>query len=427
MENKIDTGTSKSVVTKWIMIVGITILTVGLMLYFRYNKKPINELIGKGKDNLIAFYTQNLKPLILQTDLSNEDIFNFALYRNLPIDREENKVLEIGYDQSGEEYFEIKPAVVRENTTNYEKFVEYLGLEENEVEQLDSILNSYREDVFTDILVGDNETVAINPDLALVQKAIKLDLLTFVRNTGNKDFDKDFNLDEVREMRKNTREIIKAARDKEEDGYIFFTPDTIFARKCDVNKKDFRDKLNKMEGDIRDFEVKVDHHNNLFTYNDEDIIISEIHFEIDSHYSKVKLPRAIYLGADIEKLDSLKEYVESISLRVKTELDRYKYSFGMEILEKDSSKQFGFEFNLLGLESLLNNQFPNGVRDNASDWTEFGLKIDSLAKMNLIFSSDSVLNKDSMKFNIKKFMNKMKKNKKIKNELPPKENPPKIN
>mgnify|MGYP000896189243 FL=1 len=73
-------------------VVGLILLTIGLMIIFKNNSSNLKDL----PDDLISFYAKNLKPLFYQTSITEEDIFNFALYQNIPIDKQNNKLLQIG-------------------------------------------------------------------------------------------------------------------------------------------------------------------------------------------------------------------------------------------------------------------------------------------------------------------------------------------
>ena len=72
---------------------GIALLTIILLFYFKYNKS--GNLLEEGVGNIEDFYTQNLKPLFFNSEITNEEIFNFALYGNLPVDRNNNKIIQI--------------------------------------------------------------------------------------------------------------------------------------------------------------------------------------------------------------------------------------------------------------------------------------------------------------------------------------------
>ena len=95
---------------KWLPISALTLITLGLMAILKFNPNLIDNLVEQQKSNIAGFYKENLKPLLYAANLTNEDIFNFALYQELPLDSANQQVLKLGYDSAGTEYFEIKNA-----------------------------------------------------------------------------------------------------------------------------------------------------------------------------------------------------------------------------------------------------------------------------------------------------------------------------
>ena len=92
------------------------------------------------KSNLAGFYKENLQPLLYAADLTNEDIFNFAVYQELPLDSANQQILKLGFDPAGTEFFEIKNASNISHASNLKSFVAALDLNEAEIEMIDSFL-----------------------------------------------------------------------------------------------------------------------------------------------------------------------------------------------------------------------------------------------------------------------------------------------
>ena len=70
---------------RWYPAIGFALFTILLMLFLKFNPDIINEVVEEQKSNIAGFYKENLKPLLFAADLTNEDIFNFAFYHQLPI------------------------------------------------------------------------------------------------------------------------------------------------------------------------------------------------------------------------------------------------------------------------------------------------------------------------------------------------------
>ena len=83
--------------TKWIPAAALLFLTIGLMILLKFNPNFINHLVEEQKSNIAGFYKQNLKPLLYAANLTNEDIFNFAVHQQLPLDSTNQQMLKLGY------------------------------------------------------------------------------------------------------------------------------------------------------------------------------------------------------------------------------------------------------------------------------------------------------------------------------------------
>ncbi|MGZ8887748.1 MAG: anti-sigma factor family protein, partial [Nitrososphaeraceae archaeon] len=86
---------SKLKLTKWIPAAALLFLTIGLMILLKFNPNLINHLVEEQKSNLAGFYKQNLQPLLYAANLTNEDIFNFAVYQQLPLDSTNQQMLKL--------------------------------------------------------------------------------------------------------------------------------------------------------------------------------------------------------------------------------------------------------------------------------------------------------------------------------------------
>ena len=128
-------------------IVGFLVLTLAVMIFLKYNPQIIENLVEQQKSNLAGFYKQNLKPLLYAANLSNEDVFNFAFNHQLPLDKTNSQYLQLGYDTTGNGFFEIKTRNIASNVNNLDKFIRALNLNSQQKEKVDSILQNYAEEL----------------------------------------------------------------------------------------------------------------------------------------------------------------------------------------------------------------------------------------------------------------------------------------
>ena len=429
MENKNNIQNHSNKFRNFLPFAALFVLTAGLLFYFKENKQSVNEFIETGKDNLIGFYTQNLKPLLFKTDITNEDVFNFALYQNLPVDKEKNKVLQINYDEnSGSQTYEIKPAEINKNTQNYKKFVEYLKLDKSSQTALDSILNSYKNELYTSVLYNDRNTFAVSSKVSLLRDAILADLMAFAQNksadnTGEPiSFNYKYNSADIR----NAIDEIKLAKDQAINDFIIFTPDSVFQLECEIDKEKFNEDMAAMHWDLEKVrnelkDMQLDIKINQIPHTDFDKEFEKNNkINLDSNYYKAVIPKNFMVKgmkdlADVEELTSNIEKLTSQIHKINFQTDKNKLKIKMGHFD-DSDSAFSFEFNLDGLEEMIQNSVKGIDEKSIKDWEEFGLKMDSAANSFEFHYKDSSINFDKKKFKkeMEKIKSELKKNKNVK-------------
>jgi hypothetical protein len=235
---------------KWIPVAGLAVFTIVLMMVLKFNPNIINRLVEEQTVNIASFYKENLKPLLYASNLSNEDIFNFAFNKELPLDNNKDQYLQIGHDDKGNEYFEIKKSAYDTDDNNYEKFVSALNLNEIQKSHIDSILQHYAAELQDQVLVSDRNIVAINPNIWNYNTAIAADLIKFASEVNEPEMRKilpaSFHYIHSPDMEKMIYEV-KANSD---NNYIFLTPDTIFTSWVDVDSKELKIELEKAKKEI---------------------------------------------------------------------------------------------------------------------------------------------------------------------------------
>ncbi len=387
------------------LYIAVTLVTIALLLFFKYNKKDVENLLDNSKNNLLAFYTQNLKPLVYKTNLTNEDVFNFALHNNLPIDKNEQKILQLGLNEdSGNNSFEIKPAVINPDTKNYEKFIQYLRLNGQQIKDLDSVLNSYKNEIYTSVLLNDHNTVAVNPKISVIRDAVVTDLMEFAKKINYRKIKKD--LPEYVEFEeKKIKSSIENVLNAKNADFIVFTPDTIIQLPCKVDEIHLNEQLSNIE-EI-DFELKFVDEPKGFN---EKIIL-----DIDSGHFKAVLPKSIYRIVHHEhEIDSLEnkiamitEKLNSLSFSLTSDENPVLKMMINTLNDSVDNYTFKFDMNIKTMDSMI----ENSMIANEKIWEEFGLKMDSLAIELENNWSDSLYwhQKEKIKREVKREMVKAKK------------------
>ncbi len=405
--------TKNNTIFKLIPIFGIILLTLVLMLVFKFTRNETTSLIEDGKSLLNEFYTENLKPLIFQSELTNEDVFNFALYQNLPLDKEKNKVLQVGSEPAGNEYYEIKPVSVKQNTKNYEKFIEHLELSNQQISTLDSILSYYKNDLSSSVFVGEKGIVAVDQNLYLVRNALNNDLQEFEKQLlASRDADQTLRSPTFKSIYNQDKKSESGAL-KDLQDFIIFTPDSIFTTEFDFDKEKFSSEIKKYQDNIRVVnsnlanlglnikirEKKLKDKSNSVIMNV--VLGPEIQKAILPFEKKIESSVKISAGKNERPKSS-----EVFSFNIDADTSKNKFSFALDASDKDSVFSLDFEFNLQELDTLLNSHLKELEKNNFSDWEKFGVKIDSIAGMYQIKLGDSLLRIQQRKSDNKKDQNR---------------------
>jgi hypothetical protein len=286
---------SSELVRKNLPFILLLILTIVLMLLFRYNKKGISTMIEEGKRNLLSLYTSSLRPLISQTEISEEDLFNFALYQTLPLDKQKNKVLLLSR-AGGNQVYEIKSTTYNLDTKNYDSFVKLIGMNLTQKSSADSILNSYKKDIYSCVLANDKDAYAINPKIVKVQQAMLADLVSLSYKVDSKKAEKIF----ISTSRMNHGElasVINSAKQPASAEYFLITPDTVAKTDLYWDQHKFNNQLKDYEqGKLaasdfsRDQGFKWEIESGTSGDKAKNVSHLPINFKIDHNLSKISIP-----------------------------------------------------------------------------------------------------------------------------------------
>ena len=293
---------------KWLPISALTLITLGLMIILKFNPNLLNNLIEEQRSNIVGFYKQNLQPLLYAADLTNEDIFNFALYQELPLDSANQQVLKLGYDTAGTEYFEIKNASDFKQVNNLQKFVAALELNDEETEMIDSIIGSYSEDISGLVLVNDKNSVAINPNIWNTRKIILADILAFAKKHAGNNYSKILPTQVAQFDDRSIANWVNEAKSVKDDQYIFCTPDSIFRDSFEFDMTEFSKNMEKITEELAEL-------------HEQKALVNEYRFRIDASFDKHK--------KHSDKSNQFEVFVDRDFIKVNVQ------SFGVDIPEID--------------------------------------------------------------------------------------------
>ncbi len=389
-------------IKKWSPVIGVSVLTITIMFFLKFNPGFIEEIFEEQKSNLAGFYKENLKPLLFAADLSNEDIFNFAFYNQLPLDKSKSQFIQLGSDQAGNEYFEINTAGLSKGENNFEKFIETLDLNDKQMEQFDSIMNAYAEALQSQILVNDKNTVAISPKLWNYQKAIVADILSFAKSSNEKVV---ANVMPVlfKVQSPDVEQVVHAVKSSKDNDYIFLTPDSLFIASFEFDTDQFNREMElaQKEMKIGIEEMKKSHkemqESDIIRFKLDSALINlrrvsnsdkNINIYIDSNICRVQIDKIEIPDIELPDMDDLEEIINEATRQIKSftftvpnpKLDKriHKFDYKIKIDDSSSIYNYNFDVEIPDIDSIIENEMKNlenfnGVisDDSLSKWFNF--------------------------------------------------------
>lgn len=371
---------------KYVPVIGFASLAFAIMILLKFNPDVIDELVERQKTNLAGFYKENLKPLLFAADLTNEDIFNFAFYKQLPLDNDDRQYLHLGEDVNGEEFFEIKTSSLSKVENNFEKFVQMLNLTDIQKDQMDSILGVYAIELQSQVLVNDKNTVAINPNLWNYNKAIATELLAFASTANKTEFNKVIPAGYSFHIDPSVDKVVQRVKLNRDKNYIFFTPDTIFSEPFEFEMKNFQSELQRLKENhkknlsetgksLKEFAVLLKLDSNLVRLKKENVWSKNFRVMFDSNLCRVHIPDYEKFIFELPDFDSITAHIDKITKQFDV------FAFSVPKRDKGSSK-YEFRVEFKDTSSIVDMQLPN---------------IDSIIQLERIFA-DSI-----SKFNFRSF------------------------
>jgi hypothetical protein len=276
---------------KWLPVVGLIVLTVALIIFFK--NESIYKIVDEQKNTIVDYYTKNLKPLFARTPITNEDVYNFAMNNELPLDKNNQQYLKLGDESAQNKYFEFVKNPVTENKDDLGQFEKSFRFNEGEKIKLDSILDSYRDKLRKQIFINDKNTVAINSNLWNLNKAIRADLLMFASESNKEKFKRLYPKTYTIYKDPALPKFVADAKDAEDSNFIFVTPDSVFSSVYYVDreklKKDIEDMNKNMQEWEKDYKVRIALQKELLNKQKKS---SGQHFKIqvDSNFCRIEIP-----------------------------------------------------------------------------------------------------------------------------------------
>lgn len=352
-------------IKRWMPASALAIVTIVIMVVLKFNPGLIDKMWEDQKVAIAGFYKENLQPVLLAANLSNEDVFNFAFNNELPLDNTRKQYLLLGYDDSGKEFFEIRSSDQKIQRESYNEFVSAMNLDDKQKQTVDSIIGSYSKALEGQVLVNDQNTIAINPNLWNLRKAIFADLLVASEKLNKIKFDRIIpagisNSEKVVVV--NTVEKLKSAYG---DKYIFVTPDSIFAEEYQFDSQQFQKEMRELEKqmklneeEVKQFTLNI-RFDSTFRYVDDSRNVHSFRIQVDSNICRVDLPEHQIPEIMIPDIETIEPLIEQATNNIHfyaykiPKIEKSESGIKIEYYNDDSVYSYVVDYNMLNIDSLV--------------------------------------------------------------------------
>ena len=353
-----------SKIKKWIPAGSLAVVTIIIMVVLKFNPGLIDRMWEDQKVAIEGFYKENLQPVLVAANLSNEDIFNFAFNNELPLDNTRQQYLLLGYDDSGKEFFEIRNSDQKIKRQSYTEFITAMNLDAEQKEIVDSIIGSYSKALEGQVLVNEKNTIAINQNLWNFRKAIFADLLVASEKLNKAKFDRIVPAgitDNEKVVVVNTLEKLKNVSG---DQYIFVTPDSIFADSYQFDSELFEKEMRIIEEQVRINEEKVKEFTLNITYDSnfkkfaEENSSHSFRIVVDSNICRVDLPVPEVPEIPIPGMATIDPLIEQATNNIHfyaykiPKIEKSESGIKIEYYNDDSVYSYVVDYNILNMDSL---------------------------------------------------------------------------
>jgi hypothetical protein len=282
----------------------------------------------------------------------------------LPLDNTRQQYLLLGYDDAGKEFFEIRSSDQKIKRQSYDEFVAAMNLDERQKQTVDSIIGSYSKALEAQVLVNENNTIAINPNLWNLRKAIFADLLVASEKLNKTKFDRIV----PEGISSNEKIVLVKAVEKLKtvtgDEYIFVTPDSVFAESFHFDSEEFNNEMQELEEqiknqerDIRQYAIEI-RYDSTFRHFAKSNTSHSFKVEVDSNICRVDIPDLQIPEVPVPEIAAIEPLIEQATNNIHfyaykiPKIEKSKSEIKIEYYNDDSVYSYVVDYNSLNLDSL---------------------------------------------------------------------------
>ncbi len=352
---------------KYSPVFSLIIFTLGVMALLKFNPGFINNIWESQKSNIAGFYKENLQPLLYASNVSNEDLFNFAFNQELPLDKKQNQYLVLSYDDSGKEIVQIKTLNDVNPEQSYNQFIKALDLDPEEKLRVDSVIRSYAEAIEPQILVNENNTVAINPLIWSYRNAMVTDLLVLAKDLKKDKALKIIPSDLNRLEKVHVVNAVNKLKNSSDHQYIFLTPDSIFedsyVYNLDVQKeklKELKEKLNEQKEIAKSFEFNVRYDSTWKNFENKTTFNGKYKVKVGNNYCQVEFSNVDIPELQVPEMENINSIIKEATDNIRfhtfhiPKVDKIQNGVVVSYMDDDDSmKSYQYNFKEIYIDSLM--------------------------------------------------------------------------
>jgi hypothetical protein len=219
---------------------------------FKFQPNLFHKAASSGNVEYATLSSANLKPLLFATDLTPEDIFNFALNKYLPINKSNKQILRLGTDASGEEYLEVKYADSFRGNSSFDEFVKGLGLSSSQKSAVVNILDKFSDKIASAVLINDKNTIAVNSQLWQYHDQLRTEILSYAANTSESARKKILAYEpNFHQTLARTNAALAEKAGNSSNHYLCISPDSVFETAINVNNDNLLVALREQKDALR--------------------------------------------------------------------------------------------------------------------------------------------------------------------------------
>ena len=351
-------------IKRWMPATALAMVTIVVMIVMKFNPGLLDQVWENQKVAIAGFYKENLQPVLVAANLTNEDIFNFAFNNELPLDDTRKQYLLLGYDDSGKEFFEIRSSHQRVDRSSYNEFISAMNLDDRQKRTVDSIIGSYSKALESQVLVNEKNTIAINPNLWNLRKALFADLLVAAEKLNKIKFDRIVP-EGISEAEKLVvvNAIVKL-KNTSGDQYIFVTPDSIFEDnyrfdpvRIHKELKWTEEQIKFKEKNVKEFTLNIKY-DSTFKYYADSKNGHPFTIVIDSNICRVDVPDFTIPEIPIPEIAAIDPLIEQATNNIHfyaykiPKIEKSESEIKIEYYNDDSVYSYVVNYNILDIDSI---------------------------------------------------------------------------